>query len=529
MESQNWFSPNEKSPYFQDLDPTSSNNSNQPLQQHPHHHQHHNQHQQSQQQQLQQLSNHSTPNHPQSKPMTPHNLHNTPNFAEEQMFLSQLLENQDYYTDRNSNQPTPNQHHPNINHQNHHPQNLHHHHHHPQNQQQPLDLNQTFNDNRSLPNHMTPNVLPQQQNFEFGLEFIVPEDLSFSGSSSAFPPNIVDENTPILPTQNYSFHQQHQQLHNRSQHHQQQQPHQHQQQQSHDQLQHDLNQQNIPPSQNNLNFEPLTSPALTAQQPSINDKRRSTSSQYAPPEEQKQYKRRTPHGTPILQPNGNKNYTSPSVKAKSSTPFNNFEKLPESSIPESTTIKKEESHTSLPGDDEMLPPIRKPVEINDNNNNNNSNNNTINNDSNGNTPLMGFTMGRLAEQEQQQQQQQQQQTKKQSQQQQPLKRSKSQTRKPSLSRSKSSSSTESSSTSTSPKLNKKPEKLATKKASHKLAEQGRRNRMNTAVAELGSLIPQSYHDEVTIPSKATTVELASKYINSLINEINELKSKGNEK
>ena len=63
------------------------------------------------------------------------------------------------------------------------------------------------------------------------------------------------------------------------------------------------------------------------------------------------------------------------------------------------------------------------------------------------------------------------------------------------------------------------------KASHKLAEQGRRNRMNNAVQELGRLIPQSYHDEVSIPSKATTVELASKYITALLKEVEELKGR----
>lgn len=98
-------------------------------------------------------------------------------------------------------------------------------------------------------------------------------------------------------------------------------------------------------------------------------------------------------------------------------------------------------------------------------------------------------------------------------------------RKASYSRQRSSSS----STETSPKLRsnsdtmKKGDLPVTKKASHKLAEQGRRNRMNTAVSELGSLVPQIYHNEVTIPSKATTVELASKFIRDLIDEIEDLK------
>ena len=47
--------------------------------------------------------------------------------------------------------------------------------------------------------------------------------------------------------------------------------------------------------------------------------------------------------------------------------------------------------------------------------------------------------------------------------------------------------------------------------------------MNMAVQELSNLIPQAYHDEVSIPSKATTIELASKYIRDLIKENNEMK------
>ena len=71
---------------------------------------------------------------------------------------------------------------------------------------------------------------------------------------------------------------------------------------------------------------------------------------------------------------------------------------------------------------------------------------------------------------------------------------------------------------------KRGEKPPTKKASHKLAEQGRRNRMNQAVHDLGELIPKLYHDLVTIPSKATTVELASTYIKDLLERIEELEA-----
>ncbi|AMD20661.1 HDL083Wp [Eremothecium sinecaudum] len=55
----------------------------------------------------------------------------------------------------------------------------------------------------------------------------------------------------------------------------------------------------------------------------------------------------------------------------------------------------------------------------------------------------------------------------------------------------------------------------TKKEVHKAAEQIRRNRLNNALLELNSLIPQEMKETVQIPSKATTVELACKYIKQL--------------
>ncbi|SCU81032.1 LAMI_0B04544g1_1 [Lachancea mirantina] len=55
----------------------------------------------------------------------------------------------------------------------------------------------------------------------------------------------------------------------------------------------------------------------------------------------------------------------------------------------------------------------------------------------------------------------------------------------------------------------------TKKEIHKAAEQGRRNRLNVALLELHSLIPNEFKESVSIPSKATTVELACKYIRHL--------------
>lgn len=55
-----------------------------------------------------------------------------------------------------------------------------------------------------------------------------------------------------------------------------------------------------------------------------------------------------------------------------------------------------------------------------------------------------------------------------------------------------------------------------KKAVHKVAEQGRRNRLNTALNDLNSLLPPELKESITIPSKATTVELACAYIRQLI-------------
>ncbi|QEU60988.1 Pho4 [Kluyveromyces lactis] len=51
---------------------------------------------------------------------------------------------------------------------------------------------------------------------------------------------------------------------------------------------------------------------------------------------------------------------------------------------------------------------------------------------------------------------------------------------------------------------------------HKVAEQGRRNRLNNALKDLESLIPKELKDVAAIPSKATTVELAAQYIRQLL-------------
>ncbi|CAL9734052.1 hypothetical protein MOSE0_D03532 [Monosporozyma servazzii] len=54
-----------------------------------------------------------------------------------------------------------------------------------------------------------------------------------------------------------------------------------------------------------------------------------------------------------------------------------------------------------------------------------------------------------------------------------------------------------------------------KKEIHKVAEQERRNRLNNALTELALLIPPELKKTVTIPSKATTAELACLYIRQL--------------
>ncbi|AGO11655.1 AaceriADL123Cp [[Ashbya] aceris (nom. inval.)] len=54
-----------------------------------------------------------------------------------------------------------------------------------------------------------------------------------------------------------------------------------------------------------------------------------------------------------------------------------------------------------------------------------------------------------------------------------------------------------------------------KKEVHKVAEQGRRNRLNSALADLNDLLPPELKESAQVPSKATTVELACKYIRQL--------------
>lgn len=59
----------------------------------------------------------------------------------------------------------------------------------------------------------------------------------------------------------------------------------------------------------------------------------------------------------------------------------------------------------------------------------------------------------------------------------------------------------------------------TKKEFHKVAEQGRRKRLNNALVELNALIPAELKNSTQIPSKATTVELACKYIKQLTSRL----------
>ncbi|GMM38807.1 hypothetical protein DASC09_061460 [Saccharomycopsis crataegensis] len=61
-----------------------------------------------------------------------------------------------------------------------------------------------------------------------------------------------------------------------------------------------------------------------------------------------------------------------------------------------------------------------------------------------------------------------------------------------------------------------------KKSSHREAEKGRRDRMNIAIHDLALLIPEELTSSVAVPSKATTVELASQYIQSLVDEVERL-------
>lgn len=79
--------------------------------------------------------------------------------------------------------------------------------------------------------------------------------------------------------------------------------------------------------------------------------------------------------------------------------------------------------------------------------------------------------------------------------------------------------------------------LTSKRTSHKIAEQGRRNRINNALAEIAALLPQNSGNRsdgsnsaavsaaATQASKASTVESAIEYIKELQKELSETKER----
>ena len=73
------------------------------------------------------------------------------------------------------------------------------------------------------------------------------------------------------------------------------------------------------------------------------------------------------------------------------------------------------------------------------------------------------------------------------------------------------------------KSKKEEDSSVVKKKVHKVAEQERRNRLNSALHDLKALLPTELKDTAEIPSKATTVELACQYIRNLVAEIQDLK------
>lgn len=251
-------------------------------------------------------------------------------------------------------------------------------------------------------------------------------------------------------------------------------------------------------------FEPLSSPALKAlsngenqyKPPSDYDRRRSSLSAFGHSSLQgtsedsvscgqplNNNKRRTPHGTPILHANQSSSIlshgrtNSPATKAqpiaKNGPPV--FERLPEASV-----------NTRIPS------PAAQAVPSNDASFELNS-------------AFMGFTMRRLAD----------------------LKNDTEDLRNSEFSDYNRDNTSPMHKSAFSRSI-EDPNKGGPKKNdTHKMAEQGRRNRMNVAVSELGGLIPQKYHDEITVPSKATTIELGSRYIRELVDELEKLKSEKN--
>jgi hypothetical protein len=87
--------------------------------------------------------------------------------------------------------------------------------------------------------------------------------------------------------------------------------------------------------------------------------------------------------------------------------------------------------------------------------------------------------------------------------------------------------------------------LTSKRTSHKIAEQGRRNRINTALQEIATLLPTSVQNDIknsesdtgdkkdskssaTPNSKASTVEMAIEYIKQLKKEVAEATKRAEE-
>lgn len=376
------------------------------------------------------------------------------------------------------------------------------------------------------------------------IDFIMPDELNLG--SRAYPPLAYPENTPALLPNGQNQHQylnqpvhfqlpllpgQNEKLYNEEHlYHRRQQAHQHLYLQSASGVRPDavftpLVSPAVTPMESQVNsnknqgvpmqatFEPLTLPALNAQQRERPpDRRRPLLATF--PEEYSGNggsKRRTPHLTPNLA--ANKPKRSPSLRKTPQAPV--FEQLPDSSYDASVDGPAKSSETTP-----MLPPgKRTPYE-------GSSGGSTPYKNQPGPATLMGFTMNRLAELQS---------TNNllpnlapQNGQHDDLVSTRS-----SVSGHRTLIKHETSLLEPSPALDpqngeesgRKREKGPGKKASHKIAEQGRRNRMNQAVHELAGLIPQTYHDQVSIPSKATTIELASKYITTLVAELEEARAR----
>ena len=260
-------------------------------------------------------------------------------------------------------------------------------------------------------------------------------------------------------------------------------------------------------------FEPLTSPALSGQKA---DKRRLSTSTYETAQEQPSLsKKRTPHSTPTMRANNSqrpKGRENAFVSSQAS-----ISKLPEPSLDGNKNIS---DVSGAPLDEE-----RKNSDMFDRNNKPDAP-----------FTVMGFTMKMLADQQKLPQER----IGDESEQQEQLENADAKNEDENFKEVSSGGGNDiayqHSSNEDTPvlyprrvslveniSLPRNTDKFPKKKSSHKLAEQGRRNRMNSAVKELSSLIPETYHDEISIPSKATTVELASRYIIDLRHELDELK------